>query len=181
MGPNPTTPTIMNKKRSKLWKLTRKELNFLVKNSTTFAEILRKIGISVCGGNRANLYYRIKTEKINDKHINHKVGWSKGKQRPKKKYDYSKIFIVSSSITRNFVKNVLLKDNLVKKECAICYLKPVWQNKKLTLVLDHVNGDKNDHRLKNLRLLCPNCHSQTDTFAWKNAHRKRKTAGSSNQ
>ena len=171
----------MNKKRSILWKLSTEELSTIVKNNDTVAEILRNIGISVCGGNRANLSHRIKTENIDDKHICHKVGWSKGKKRPIKKYDYSKIFIISSSIQRKQVKRILLRDNLVKEECEICGLKPFWQNKKLTLVLDHINGDKHDHRLKNLRLLCSNCNSQTDTFSWRNVHRKKKIAKSSNR
>jgi hypothetical protein len=49
--------------------------------------------------------------------------------------------------------------------CAICGLGPEWNGRLLALHLDHVNGVFNDNRLENLRLLCPNCHSQTDTFA----------------
>jgi hypothetical protein len=44
---------------------------------------------------------------------------------------------------------------------------PIWNEKKLTLQLDHINGIRNDHRLENLRWLCPNCHSQTETFCGK--------------
>jgi hypothetical protein len=43
-----------------------------------------------------------------------------------------------------------------------------WMNKPLTLELDHINGDFNDNSLENVRLLCPNCHSQTDTFRVRN-------------
>lgn len=53
----------------------------------------------------------------------------------------------------------------VKEECAICGLGPEWNNGPLTLQLDHINGIWNDNRKENLRILCPNCHSQTDTFA----------------
>ena len=49
-----------------------------------------------------------------------------------------------------------------------------WQNKKLSLHLDHINGTNNDHRLKNLRLLCPNCHSLTPTYCGKNKKKKKK-------
>ena len=43
-----------------------------------------------------------------------------------------------------------------------------WQGQDLSLQLDHINGVNNDHRVKNLRFLCPNCYSQTDTYGGKN-------------
>ena len=49
--------------------------------------------------------------------------------------------------------------------CACCGNAGRWQGQPLTLQLDHVNGRYNDNRLENLRWLCPNCHSQTETFA----------------
>lgn len=52
--------------------------------------------------------------------------------------------------------------------CAICGQSSEWENKYLMLQLDHRNGDSRDNRLDNLRLLCPNCHSQTDTFSGRN-------------
>ena len=54
-------------------------------------------------------------------------------------------------------------------KCEECGLSDTWNNKKITLQVDHINGTNYDHRPENLRFLCPNCHSQTDTFCWKNA------------
>jgi RNA polymerase subunit RPABC4/transcription elongation factor Spt4 len=48
-------------------------------------------------------------------------------------------------------------------------LEPEWNGKVLTLQVDHINGVNDDHRLENLRFLCPNCHSQTPTYAGSNA------------
>lgn len=61
----------------------------------------------------------------------------------------------------------LLKAGLLQNVCSICASPPIWNNKHLTLQLDHINGVRSDNRITNLRILCPNCHTQTDTFAGK--------------
>lgn len=65
------------------------------------------------------------------------------------------------------LKNRLIKESLLKNECSSCGLIE-WQGKKIALHLDHKDGNSHNHILKNLRLLCPNCHSQTDTWCGKN-------------
>lgn len=72
------------------------------------------------------------------------------------------------------LKRRLLRDGVLRNECYLCGIS-VWLEKPLVLHLDHVNGDGDDHRLENLRLLCPNCHSQTDTYSGRNV-RLRKIA-----
>ena len=61
------------------------------------------------------------------------------------------------------IRGRIKEHNLLEDKCAICGINK-WRKKKLNLDLDHVNGDRSDNRLENLRFLCPNCHSQTDTF-----------------
>ena len=56
-------------------------------------------------------------------------------------------------------------------KCAICGISD-WMGLPLTLQVDHINGVNNDNRIENLRLLCANCHSQTDTFGSKNIKKK---------
>lgn len=62
------------------------------------------------------------------------------------------------------VKRLLQKG--LQYECAICGISE-WRGRRLVLHLDHINGINNDNRFENLRLLCPNCHSQTDTYGRK--------------
>jgi len=65
---------------------------------------------------------------------------------------------------RGALKARLIKEDYIKYECVWCGIADAWYDKPIVLHLDHINGISNDHRLENLRLLCPNCHSQTDTW-----------------
>lgn len=65
------------------------------------------------------------------------------------------------------LKNKLYAEGLKKNECEICGISE-WNGTEIQCELDHINGIRTDHRLENLRILCPNCHSQTDTFRAKN-------------
>jgi hypothetical protein len=69
------------------------------------------------------------------------------------------------------LKNRLLKEGLLKDKCAVCGIDS-WNNKKINLELDHIDGNRLNHQLFNLRILCPNCHSQTDTYRSKNRNLK---------
>lgn len=91
------------------------------------------------------------------------MAWSKNKiLKP-----ISDIFIKNSNSSNSLIKKVLIKNNLIKNECNNCNITD-WNGKPLSLELDHINGDSRDNTLENLRFLCPNCHSQTDTFRGKN-------------
>lgn len=69
--------------------------------------------------------------------------------------------------------NVFKKLEFVPYLCAECGLDPsCWNGRPLVLHLDHANGVKDDHRLNNLRWLCPNCHSQTETYGGRNIGRR---------
>jgi hypothetical protein len=69
------------------------------------------------------------------------------------------------------IKEYLVKNNIIKYECAECQIGDTWRGKPLSLQLDHINGDHYDNRIENLRLLCPMCHSQTDTYTGRNLRR----------
>jgi Zn finger protein HypA/HybF involved in hydrogenase expression len=78
------------------------------------------------------------------------------------------IFIRDSTILRKIAKARIMSHKLLPYRCADCGSDPTWNGKPIVLVLDHINGVPNDHRLDNLQFLCPNCNSQTSTFAGKN-------------
>lgn len=61
----------------------------------------------------------------------------------------------------------LIKEGLKMHRCECCGIEN-WMNKPISLELDHIDGNRTNHILENLRILCPNCHSQTSTYRAKN-------------
>ena len=85
------------------------------------------------------------------------------------KYSLEEILVENSKYNNTTaLKARLINEKRIEYKCAFCGNIGEWNGKKLVLVLDHINGNHTDNRIENLRLLCPNCHSQTDTFAGKN-------------
>ena len=75
--------------------------------------------------------------------------------------------LLSARVTRRTVKRRLIEAGILKNVCDECGLAE-WRGKPLAIQIDHRNGIRDDHRVENLRMLCPNCHSQTETFAGRN-------------
>jgi 5-methylcytosine-specific restriction endonuclease McrA len=71
------------------------------------------------------------------------------------------------------IKKTIIRDKLLPYECQECGNTGEHLGKPLSLHLDHINGKNKDHRLENLRFLCPNCHSQTDTYCGRNTKWKK--------
>jgi 5-methylcytosine-specific restriction endonuclease McrA len=75
--------------------------------------------------------------------------------------------LLRTSHSRHAVKRRLLQAGLLENRCETCGISE-WLGRPLAIHIDHINGICDDHRLENLRMLCPNCHSQTDTYGAKN-------------
>lgn len=80
--------------------------------------------------------------------------------------------ILATSRSRWTVKRRLLLAGILQNRCDECGITE-WRGKPISIHVDHINGINDDHRLENLRMLCPNCHSQTDTYGAKNVRRRR--------
>lgn len=72
------------------------------------------------------------------------------------------------------LKQQLINEGLKEDKCEICGQLPEWNGQPLVLQLDHINGDHYDNRIENLRIVCPNCHTQTDTFGTKKLKKPKK-------
>lgn len=93
-----------------------------------------------------------------------------------RKLSTEQVFVENSTYARHNLKRRVIKENLLEYKCVCCGNEGEHNNKPLVLQLDHINGVNNDHRIENLRFLCPNCHTQQDTYAAKNIAKKKTTS-----
>lgn len=135
-----------------------------VESSTLPSEVCAKLGVSY------NKKWLINASEFHAYQLPDRIRSSPYGRNSDRKYVKSieEILVENSTSTNKMVKDRLLNANLIANECAICHLPPEWQGVVLTLQLDHINGNSTDNRLNNLRLLCPNCHSQTETYGGRN-------------
>lgn len=155
----------------KLWTTPIEEMTKVVKSSRSLAEVLKHFGYGTTGGSHSQLKLRLKQDAIDFSHIKLGAQCNVGRKfnfSLSKEEALQTIFKRNSSHGTKMARRYLLLYHLKPYTCATCGNAGQWQSKALTLELDHINGCCNDHRLVNLRFLCPNCHSQTETFGAKN-------------
>lgn len=133
-------------------------LKKIVVDSSSFAEVFRKLNKSKSGDSYKSITGFIKRNNIN---ISHFDPWKKNKTYNKK--DISEYLKEGSNINSSKLKDKLYNCKLKLRICEKCGQTEYWNNDKLSLILDHINGISNDNRLENLRILCPNCSATLET------------------
>lgn len=134
----------------------------IVKSSHSMLEIAQKLGYtSHSGSNGQRIRLRIDKLGLSTEHF--KIGYKRPQVRTPEN-----IFIENSTASQKILRTHYYNGKYTPYVCSICGLKPIWQEKPLTLILDHINGHNHDDRLSNLRWVCPNCNMQLDTTNGKN-------------
>lgn len=139
----------------------------IVKSSFSIAECIKKQGLICAGSNYKRFHDRVKRLNLDTSHFLGQ-GYLKGKTHTwAPEISIEKAFVEKSLMQTCNIRRKILKYNLLPYKCSICGISD-WLCQELSFHLDHINGINNDHRLENLRFLCPNCHSQTETYCGKN-------------
>lgn len=158
---------------------TKEQLEVAVATSTNLWQTLSKLTSNPRAGHYPGLRNKIKIWNIDTSHfVPNRGGWNRGQENKGRwglpEIPLEEVLVENSSYNRSRLKQRLLKVGLKRNECELCGQGPTWNGKLLVLQLDHVNGVHDDNRLDNLRMICPNCHTQTPTFCSRN--RKTKTS-----
>lgn len=100
--------------------------------------------------------------------------WKRNISETRRKHRLEKdIFKYGKFVHGQKLRFYLLERNLRKDECSVCGTLPIWNGLRLVLETDHIDGNRLNNTLENLRLICPNCHSQTDTYKARNKKTKK--------
>lgn len=150
----------------KYWTIV--EFKKVVAASKTIREVLCHFGLPGNQGHYNRLFHKtVKEHGIDISHI--------------LKFNETRQFLKKISVEEFFINGKKRDGESIKKKlielgtpniCAECKISPQWNGKPLVLQVDHINGDHIDNRIENIRLLCPNCHTQTDTWSGRNAKKQ---------
>lgn len=161
-----------------LYEYTPQELQALLDTSMGYSDLLRKVGLNPKGGNPQTLKkiieeYNLDETKLNE---NRKELYSECA----KKCHTSQIIPIEDILNNKHpwyqsskLLQRLVNEGYKKYRCEYCGITQ-WNGKKITLHLHHKDGNHSNNELSNLEILCPNCHSQTDTFGGKSSNKNKK-------
>lgn len=162
----------VSRRTNAIWFMTKDQIEDLIKNSRCMKEVVRNAGIKPYTRNVEIMRLRISEYGIDisdlekrGKELRLEIS---RKSSSKLKIPLSDILIEKSTYSSSQLKDRLFREGLLKNKCSECGLENEWNGKTIYLHMDHVNGHSDDNRIDNLRILCPNCHSQTETYCKRN-------------
>ena len=134
---------------------SKEEFALIVANAHSVKDVVRALGYgTVNGANSTTVKKRINREQLNTSHFKIKM---------MKSYTDDEVFCKNTAASQSVLRRRYKANAYTSYCCSICKQPPMWQNKPLTLILDHIDGDNKNGELTNLRWVCPNCNQQLPT------------------
>ncbi len=143
------------------------QLKEAVSNSECWTDVCRKVNVTVCTFNFRRIQKLCFDNNITCDHFDVKKTF----RRNKKYWKEEEVYCKNSLFSRSHLRQRILRDNWLPYVCRDCKNSGLWNNKSLTLEVEHINGINDNNSKENLTWLCPNCHSQTNTFRNNNNRR----------
>lgn len=147
-------------------KYKKEELEKIVKDSINYMQVIRALGLCETGGAQQHIKKIIKNFEIDTSHF---LGYNttSGNRNPNVlKIKRSVEDILSGKQASSTQLKRAFKELGIKYECNECKISE-WLDKPIALQIHHIDGDRSNNRLENLKYLCPNCHTQTDNWGAK--------------
>lgn len=157
-------------------KYTKEKLEEIVKKSKNFADVLNYLNLRYAGGSHKIIKNHITNNNIDISHF------ETSQERIKRlrnngtlcvETPIEDVLVENSNYSRGSLKRKLYKLGIKKRECEMCGQGEEWKGRKMSLIIDHINGIRNDNRIENLRIVCPNCNATLDTHCGKNKKQKK--------
>ena len=142
-------------------RFTEVQLCGAIASSSSWAETLRKLGYRSAGGNWRTVQKYADLWSIPTAHFDSDAPRREALRAPKR--SLAEIMVRDSTYSRAHLKERLFAEGVRSRRCEECGQAETWRGRRMALILDHINGVPDDHRLENLRILCPNCAATLET------------------
>jgi len=152
-------------------KFTQGQLRDAVAVSFNWTETLRNLGYCPSGGNPATIKKYVELWDIDTSHFDPDRARHRGLGR--KKIALDEVLVENSTYTRWNLKQRLFDEGLKERRCEFCGQGEIWRGERMGLIIDHANGVRDDNRIGNLRILCPNCAATLPTHCGKGLRKPR--------
>ena len=154
---------------------SEQDLRAAISQSLTWAGTLRVLGYEVKGANYRTLQrwaqiWGIATDHFDPNAARRAASAARAKT-------LAEVMVMNSTYPRGQLKDRLFAVGLKQRGCEMCGQGENWNGRRMSLVLDHINGVSNDHRIENLQIVCPNCAATLETHCGRNVPRQRTCPG----
>lgn len=148
-------------KPNKIMKYNKIDLEMAVKHSNTYIDVFRYL--KLCSSNYRFLKDKLKEYNIDISHFNQSKS-----RKGKVKKTLDQLLVKNSIINSSSLKQKIYEAGLKQRKCELCGQGEEWNGMKISLILDHKDGDHYNNELENLHIVCPNCNAGLDTHCGKN-------------
>jgi hypothetical protein len=149
---------------------TESEARVSIAAASSYTDALRRLGLRPAGGNHATL--KKYAERIWHIPVDHfDPAAARRAALRKEPIPLADVLVRDSRYSRGTLKKRLYVEGLKQRRCELCGQDENWRGSRMSLILDHKNGEATDNRLENLQIVCPNCAATLETHCGRNLSR----------